>query len=80
MSEHKAGAAAEHLRQRYLAFYPEDGSELLGEVADAPQPEQLALVVEGVHFGRSSAQRTQEGTSPTSSRSISSSAPLSWIR
>ncbi len=35
VSAHEAGAAADHLRQRYLAFYPEDGSELLGEVADA---------------------------------------------
>lgn len=33
-SAHPEGAAADHLRQRYLAFYPDENSTLVGEVAD----------------------------------------------
>ncbi|MGD9495137.1 MAG: LamG-like jellyroll fold domain-containing protein [Armatimonadota bacterium] len=31
---HPAGARADHLRQRYLAFYPDESTTLVGEVAD----------------------------------------------
>ncbi|MBN2452177.1 MAG: hypothetical protein JXR77_17455 [Lentisphaeria bacterium] len=31
---HAAGTTVDHLRQRYLAFYPDEGSTLVGEVAD----------------------------------------------
>ncbi|MGC9317894.1 MAG: LamG-like jellyroll fold domain-containing protein, partial [Armatimonadota bacterium] len=34
VSAHPEGATAEHLRQRYLAFYPDERSTLVGEVAD----------------------------------------------
>ncbi|MEA3402762.1 MAG: LamG-like jellyroll fold domain-containing protein [Armatimonadota bacterium] len=34
VSEHPEGATADHLRQRYLAFYPDESSTLVGEVAD----------------------------------------------
>jgi len=32
---HAKGARVDHLQQRYLAFYPEENSTLVGEVADA---------------------------------------------
>lgn len=32
---HSAGERADHLRQRYIAFYPDERSTLVGEVADA---------------------------------------------
>ena len=34
-SAHPKGARADHLQQRYLAFYPDESSTLVGEVADA---------------------------------------------
>jgi hypothetical protein len=34
-SAHAEGAQADHLRQRYGAFYPDENSTLVGEVADA---------------------------------------------
>ncbi len=34
VSAHPEGAQADHLRQRYLAFYPDENSTLVGELAD----------------------------------------------
>ena len=35
VASHSKGAPADHLLQRYLAFYPDEGSTLVDEVADA---------------------------------------------
>ncbi len=35
IAAHTKGASVDHLRQRYLAFYPDESTTLVGEVADA---------------------------------------------
>ncbi len=44
-SAHPEGASADHLRQRYIAFYPDERTTLVGEVAD-----QIARVYNECEF------------------------------
>lgn len=58
-SAHKAGSAADYLRQRYLSFYPEPGSALADSVADSIANMLNACKADQVYFDGSEGMGTR---------------------
>ena len=60
-SAHKSGAAVDHLLQRYLAFYPEQNSTLVGELADCIANAFNTCELDEIYFDGSEGMRHWRG-------------------
>ena len=61
VSRHEAGAKADYLQQRYIAFYPQPDSQLADDLADAIANVYNTLGLDGIYFDGSEGMGSRYG-------------------